>query len=67
MTPKTFNTMDEIMQLKSLNDKIIYARGWNEAVRAAAAIVRGFDIQGTDSMASTIEALDKSMQACDND
>lgn len=46
-----------------LNLAIMYARGWNDAVRQAALILRGFMQH---NLAEAIEELDKSMDACDD-
>lgn len=56
------------MKLETLNDKIIYARGWNDAVRAAAAIALKSepDYGAPHYIAEEILKLDRSMQACDD-
>ena len=48
----------------SLNEKIIYAKGWNDAVRAAAKICEEFGTIIT--VQEAIEKLDRSIQACDD-
>lgn len=56
-----------------LDEAVIYAKGWNDAVRAAAKIVEeeidhewpGDDLSNQAQwIADQIRALDKSMQAC---
>lgn len=48
----------------SLNEKIIYAKGWNEAIRAAAKICQHHGVIIT--VQEAIEKLDRSIQACDD-
>ncbi len=64
--------MSESPKLTSaqLNDKIIYARGWNDAVRAAAKTARFHSVEEpaistAKIIAVNIEKLDLSMQACE--
>lgn len=51
----------------NLNEKIIYARGWNDAIRSAALIASNYVGQDAPQyIAKQISELDKSMKACDD-
>lgn len=49
----------------SLNEKIIYAKGWNDAVRAAAKLAETSKGYPT-TVSQNILKLDRSIQACDD-
>lgn len=49
-----------------LDFAIAYAKGWNDALKEAAAIARGYDLEGSEFIAADIEQLDRSMKACDD-
>lgn len=54
---------------RDLNEAVVYAKGWNAAVEAAARVADGFRCGGCgmDGKAATaIRALDKSMKATDD-
>ncbi len=60
------------MKLETLNDKIIYARGWNDAIEACAKLIESgagmadlIDQEELDQQAKYIRALDRSMQTDD--
>jgi hypothetical protein len=51
----------------NLNEAVIYAKGWNDAVKEAARIAEGFRCGACgmdDKAAAAIRELDRSMQAC---
>ncbi len=57
--------------IANLNDRVIYARGWNDAVRAAAKTARFHSVEEpalsvARIIAVNIEKLDLSMQATDD-
>ena len=50
---------------KNLNEAIIYAKGWNDAIRAAAKLAETSKGYPT-TVSEKILKLDKSIQACDD-
>ncbi len=57
----------------NLNEAIVYAKGWNDAVQAAAKVAENFArrdrpyaVTICDLAATEIRKLDRSMQACDD-
>lgn len=54
------------MKLETLNDKIIYAKGWNDAIRAAMAQYATWTTENPALVLSKLRELDRSMQATDD-
>jgi hypothetical protein len=51
----------------SLNEKMIYSIGWNDAVKAALKLIERYDDEGfTTNTYDAVAKLDLSMQACDD-
>lgn len=49
-----------------LNLAVMYARGWNDAVRAAAKIAEHIGGWEGTAILNRIKALDKAVEACDD-
>lgn len=48
----------------TLSEKTIYAKGWNDAIRAASKLAE--DNNTSTASTNQIRSLDKSIQACDD-